>query len=904
MKTNNKPGVLFYGLQQTKFMPMVRGTLKLGANLFMNNCALRRHIRAQGVLVLPFEKHQPENILETAKREALKLSNAFSKAVAFQNKDEGGGSQYDNFMVHLGSGVQETLVAEFQAPIIAIETAKALFDNERISLVVVGSENTAAERALIACARQAGIATLQIASEMYGSPSGEQSSTEMPTLLSDYIAVFGERSRRYFSKIENHEDRVIPTGYPVWDQFYTSALAPTQKEARQKLNMDEDKTVILFCSNYFDGNWAFYPQLVDCVMQRHTMLLQAVEQIGSNTQIVVHLHPGETETMAQATDLNARMDKFYLDWLKEQTKNKVMVLRQHTPELFAAADIVVTVGLSTMVCEAMLRKKPVIALPWFKEEPRICTEADGVLFADSSEQLIKLIQELRNNPAFLAERLGRHQTALRDIHATDDGKASLRVAELIMKLAGNHKKTAIQQLPEMSNVTLVEEIVKPARQPRILHVAHAFPPQNSEGSEQYSFNFSCELAQLGYDVTTLYPVRDAAREPFTFKDEMFKGVKVCKFNALLQKSSDFWNPEYHEPFQRYLQENEYDLVYFQHVYHLSAKWISIAKESGLPVFLKLDDMFWFCHQIYFIEPSEATCGGSVSLEKCFYCFSRDFGPESPAQFQENMRYLEFRKECLKRIFNQVDFVHTPSQYLKMVALENNLANEHFDIIRAGILPFKVKSQTKDWSTRKQLRVAFIGEIHPRNGLGVLLKALKYIEENPTKNSRCQLEYSFYGNPVDQEVFESFKVQLASWNNAQYKGMFLQEERADIFEKIDLLVMPCLGGCHPLVACEALFAGVPVIASHIAGVSEIVQHGNNGFLFTPGDYESLARRLLDLAAHPEKLDNLNTNPEKIKTIDKEAGDLSEVMRSFTQQSNNKKLNTTNFDKNARAQEPTL
>ncbi len=58
---------------------------------------------------------------------------------------------------------------------------------------------------------------------------------------------------------------------------------------------------------------------------------------------------------------------------------------------------------------------------------------------------------------------------------------------------------------------------------------------------------------------------------------------------------------------------------------------------------------------------------------------------------------------------------------------------------------------------------------------------------------------------------------------------------------DLLLLPSRNESFGLVALEALAAGIPVIASRVGGLPEVVQHGVSGYLFPPGDVEGMARQ---------------------------------------------------------------
>jgi glycosyltransferase involved in cell wall biosynthesis len=76
----------------------------------------------------------------------------------------------------------------------------------------------------------------------------------------------------------------------------------------------------------------------------------------------------------------------------------------------------------------------------------------------------------------------------------------------------------------------------------------------------------------------------------------------------------------------------------------------------------------------------------------------------------------------------------------------------------------------------------------------------------------------------------------------------RRDLADLIVASDLVVLPSLAEAFGLVAAEALYLGVPVVASRVGGIPEIVDDGIDGLLVPPGDDEALtgalARLLLD------------------------------------------------------------
>ena len=94
--------------------------------------------------------------------------------------------------------------------------------------------------------------------------------------------------------------------------------------------------------------------------------------------------------------------------------------------------------------------------------------------------------------------------------------------------------------------------------------------------------------------------------------------------------------------------------------------------------------------------------------------------------------------------------------------------------------------------------------------------------------------------------------LAHNKGLESRAVFLgkQDSIAELLGVADLLLLPSDTESFGLVALEAMACQVPVIASRVGGLPEVVRDGQDGFLVTPGDVTTMAAKAIELLTNPE------------------------------------------------------
>ncbi len=181
---------------------------------------------------------------------------------------------------------------------------------------------------------------------------------------------------------------------------------------------------------------------------------------------------------------------------------------------------------------------------------------------------------------------------------------------------------------------------------------------------------------------------------------------------------------------------------------------------------------------------------------------------------------------------EASFVATISHYARSQLMLFSCP-EHWDrfrIVHCGVNPALYAGP----STRRddeEIRLIFVGRLAPVKGLRVLLSALK-----PLITGHPNLRLTVVGDGSDRTLLEADAAQFG--DRITFTGYLSQQEVAQRLRQSDICVLPSFAEGVPVVLMEAMACGLPVVATQVAGVGELVTHGKNGYLARPGDPEDL------------------------------------------------------------------
>lgn len=143
--------------------------------------------------------------------------------------------------------------------------------------------------------------------------------------------------------------------------------------------------------------------------------------------------------------------------------------------------------------------------------------------------------------------------------------------------------------------------------------------------------------------------------------------------------------------------------------------------------------------------------------------------------------------------------------------------------------------------RKKIdRIFCAARLAPEKGYEFLIQAIKIL-----KDKKCDVEVRLVGDGPSRASLERLARDLGIADRVRFLGHLDEATKIRELHASDLCVLPSLAEGLPSSATEAMAVGVPVIATNIAAISELIEHGKTGLLVRPSDPAALAEAIITM-----------------------------------------------------------
>lgn len=225
---------------------------------------------------------------------------------------------------------------------------------------------------------------------------------------------------------------------------------------------------------------------------------------------------------------------------------------------------------------------------------------------------------------------------------------------------------------------------------------------------------------------------------------------------------------------------------------------------------------------------------------------------SPRGF-EDFHFKGIKRGFQKFIYGRADVILIQSEGIRKAFIEN--AQKNFSEAYVAQLKKKIRifpngivvphTHPAKISTRRK-QIVFVGRLEPIKGVNNLVNAFR------SCNKDVQLLI------VGEGSMRKDLEKMAAGLNVQFAGKLNETQIAGILRESKLLVLPSLSENFPNVILEAFCAGVPVIASSVGAIPELVKEGVTGYKVPPANEKVLAERINKILAEADKLDQMGEN----------------------------------------------
>ena len=209
-----------------------------------------------------------------------------------------------------------------------------------------------------------------------------------------------------------------------------------------------------------------------------------------------------------------------------------------------------------------------------------------------------------------------------------------------------------------------------------------------------------------------------------------------------------------------------------------------------------------------------------------------------------------------RLYNKLDsfalrapnIVVTVSSPLKRFLVDSGISETKIRIIYNAIDEDELKTNLSAEEVRNRFGIrnedkliGLIGILSPEKGQAVFLQAFKKVVEKEPFTKAIII-----GDGQEMERLMNF----CSDNGLRDRVIFAghQNNIANFYQIMDIVVLPSFSEGLPNVVLEAMAFKIPVIATSVGGVPEVIMGGLNGTLVPPGDPKAMAEKIIRLLAN--------------------------------------------------------
>ncbi|WP_027624320.1 glycosyltransferase family 4 protein [Clostridium lundense] len=346
---------------------------------------------------------------------------------------------------------------------------------------------------------------------------------------------------------------------------------------------------------------------------------------------------------------------------------------------------------------------------------------------------------------------------------------------------------------------------------KILMLSWEYPPKTEGELSNHVYNLSHKLSKLGHEIHII--TCEEGTEPIEEEDN---GVFIHRVSTYKIDTKDFTN---------WVMQLNFAMI-----------------EEGIRIIRNLGKFDIIHAHDWLVAFSAKTLKWSFNIPMICTIHSTEHGKNNGIR-TDMQRYISSTEWLLtyeaSRVIVCSNYMKSEVQTLfkipsdKICVIPNGVNAEDFK------LNFDKKEFRKKYAKEDEKIICFIGKHVFGKGVYLLVETAPEIIH---KFNNIKFVIAGVG-PIRDELQERV-IQMGLSEKVLFPGYLTKDERNKLYNVSNITVIPSLYEPFGIVALEAMAGGCPVVASDTGGLSEIVQHEENGFKFINGSRESLVYNICE------------------------------------------------------------
>ncbi len=371
-------------------------------------------------------------------------------------------------------------------------------------------------------------------------------------------------------------------------------------------------------------------------------------------------------------------------------------------------------------------------------------------------------------------------------------------------------------------------------------VSNLYPPNIVGGAEIVAYELANGLSKTGHDVFVI----TLDKEDQIISNEKVRIYKVAyrngnfvnignaytKFIRLLWRILDLQNPFNYKTFFNILSQERPDVIHCHNLEGISTSIWRCASILNIPVVQHLHDYYFICRHAGLFKKNK------LCEKQTFLCTLR-------SNF-----FSKMMNKYIKTIISPSRFCYDRT----MSAFSNSTKAIPKEIIYNGTSLTELPLPNRQCKDNTTLNVCYIGALTFHKGISTFIRLVEKVNEHG-----LDIKFTIAGKgPYASSVYDLTKKNT----NVEYLGFINKDEKIKLLQNSHLLIFTSIWPeNNPIVLLEAYALGLPVIASNVGGVPEII---HPGWLYNPEDELDLFFKLLEVYNNRNLLSD-----ESKKNVDK-------------------------------------